>query len=31
MQSLRTSVLIDSKVADGFNAKGDIWCNILDT
>jgi hypothetical protein len=31
MQSLVPSVLIGSKVTDGFNAKGDIWCNILDS
>ena len=30
MQSLDPSILIGSKVTDGFNANGDILCNILD-
>jgi hypothetical protein len=30
MQSLAPSVLIGGKVTDGFNAKRDSWCNILD-
>jgi hypothetical protein len=30
MQPLAPAVLIGSKVTDGFNARGDFWCNILD-